>query len=64
MNGEKLVLRTLSIIMALGAVAWGFNVWRQVQNMEGDGPPIGAICVALPGFGLLIGAGRLDDLSR
>lgn len=55
----KLALRVAAIAIAVAAIAWGAQVVRQARQADDGGPPIGALCMALPAFGLLIGAGAV-----
>ncbi len=55
----KTVTRIIAIVMALAAFAWGAEVVRQALQADDGGPPLGAICMAVPAFGLLIGAGAV-----
>jgi hypothetical protein len=55
----KFALRVVAIIMGLAAFAWGAEVVRQALQADDGGPPLGAICMAVPAFGLLIGAGAV-----
>ena len=58
-EGGKLTLRIIAVVMVLAAVAWAFEIWRQAQAADDGGPPLGAICMAVPSIGLLIGAGAI-----
>jgi hypothetical protein len=58
-DGGKLTLRVIAIVMALAAVTWGFEIWRQAHAADDGGPPLGAICMAVPSIALLIGAGAV-----
>ncbi|HVS70265.1 MAG TPA: hypothetical protein VHQ47_03305 [Phycisphaerae bacterium] len=58
-GGEKRFLRGVAVAMALAACAWGVEIWREARAGNGDGPPLGAICMAVPAVGLLIGAGAV-----
>jgi hypothetical protein len=59
MDRGKLVLRVVAIIMGVAAFAWGAEVVRQALQADDGGPPLGAICMAVPAFALLIGAGAI-----
>jgi len=49
----------IAIVMALAAFAWGGEILRQALQADDGGPPIGALCMAVPSIGLLIGAGAV-----
>ena len=55
----KFALRVVAIIMGIAAFAWGAEVVRQALQADDGGPPLGAMCMAVPAFGLLIGAGAV-----
>jgi hypothetical protein len=55
----KIVLRVVAIIMGVAGFAWGAEVVRQALQADDGGPPLGAICMAVPAFGLLMGAGAV-----
>jgi hypothetical protein len=50
--------RTFSIVLIAAAVVWGAIVARLAREY-GDGPPMGALCSAIPAFVLLIVGGAL-----
>lgn len=56
---EKRGRRIVSIAMILVALLWGVEVVRQALRADDGGPPLGALCAALPAFGLIIAAGIL-----
>ena len=56
-NRFKHLSRVLAIVMVVGAAAWGAAVVRLALKTDDGGPPLGVICMAVPAFGLLIGAG-------
>jgi len=49
--------RVASIAILIAALAWSAEVLRQVHESDDGGPPAGALCMAMPSFGLLICAG-------
>jgi peptidoglycan/LPS O-acetylase OafA/YrhL len=53
------VRRGVSIFMAVAAAAWGAFVVHTALQADDGGPPLGAICFALPGFVLLVAAGAV-----
>ena len=55
----KLAIRIVAIVMGVAAFAWGTGVVRQALQADDGGPPLGAICMTLPTFALLIGAGAV-----
>jgi hypothetical protein len=59
MERGKLAVRIVAIIMGVAAFAWGGEVVRQALQADDGGPPLGAICMAVPAFGLLVGAGAV-----
>ncbi len=50
--------RIISLAVGVVAVVWGVIVMRMAIKSEAE-PPMGAICFALPAFGLLIAAGAI-----
>lgn len=57
-------LRVVAIVLGLAAFAWGAEVIRQALQADDGGPPLGAICMAVPAFGLLIGAGAVWSSTK
>jgi hypothetical protein len=43
--------------MALAAFGWGGEIVREALQADDGGPPLGALCMAVPSILLLIGAG-------
>ena len=58
-NRGKLALRTVAIIMSVAALLWAAEIVRQAMQFDDGGPPAGAICMAVPAFVLIIGAGAV-----
>jgi hypothetical protein len=54
---RKRKLRIIAAIMVVAAFAWGAEIVRQALEADDGGPPLGALCMAVPSIGLLIGAG-------
>jgi len=48
-----------SAICGSVALLWGIWVVREILANSGAGPPLGALCMALPSFALLIIAGAI-----
>ena len=61
---EKLTVRVVATIMALAAFGWGAEVVRQALQADDGGPPLGAICMAVPAFALLIGAAAVWSFTN
>ena len=61
---SKLILRVVALIMGVAAFAWGAEVARQALQADDGGPPLGAICMALPAVVLLIGAGAVWSFTN
>jgi hypothetical protein len=51
--------RLVGICLIVGAAAWGAEVMRQANAADDGGPPLGALCMALPSVILLIAAGAV-----
>lgn len=64
MNQEKRNLRIASVVMAIVAFAWGGEVVRQSLQTDDGGPPLGAMCMAIPAFALIVGAGIVWSSSN
>jgi hypothetical protein len=58
-DGGKLTLRVMAIVMVVAAFAWGAEILRQALQADDGGPPLGAICMAIPSVVLLLGAGAV-----
>ena len=63
-EGDKRVLRVIAAVMVFAAVGWGFEIWRQARASDDGGPALGAICMAVPSVGLLIGAVAVWSATR
>jgi hypothetical protein len=61
--GARTALRAIAIVLVIAAIAWGAEIIRQALAADDGGPPLGAICMAVPSIGLLIGAGILWSLT-
>jgi hypothetical protein len=57
--GRQTFQRVASIVLIAGAACWGAIVVRQALQTDDGGPPLGAICSALPAFILLIAGGAV-----
>lgn len=62
-NDGRTPERVFSILCAIGAVAWGGWVVHQVLQTD-DSPPMGAMCLAVPAFALLLFAGHAWPKSK
>jgi hypothetical protein len=60
----KITLRVIAVVTFLTAVAWGMEIWRQIQAADDGGPPLGAICMAIPSIALLICSGALSTRTN
>ncbi len=56
--------KVVSLILLLGAALWTADILRQLNQANGDGPPMGALCMG--GFSaiLLIAAGAVWPSRR
>lgn len=50
--------------MVFAVAGWGFEIWRQANAADDGGPPLGALCMAMPSIGLMIGAGAVWSRTR
>jgi len=55
-NQWKIVRRVFALVMCVAAFAWGAEILRQASGFNDAGPPLGAICMAVPSILLLIAA--------
>lgn len=64
MTRGKLAVRVIAFLMILAAFGWGAEIVRQALKADDGGPPIGAICMAVPSIVLLLGAGVVWSLTN
>jgi hypothetical protein len=53
------ITRVASMVMLAGAIAWTTEIIRQALLADDGGPPMGALCMAMPAIFLLICGGAV-----
>jgi hypothetical protein len=66
MNNKRLliILRIVSAVLLIAAIAWGAEILRQAKASDDGGPPLGAIIMAVPSVILLIAAGAVWSITK
>jgi hypothetical protein len=52
------------LALILGALLWTLEILRQWHSNNDDGPPLGALRMAIPAVILIIAAGAIFSLGR